>query len=111
MILYARIFLLSMAMYLKTLDIIKVIFNNISLGDIANVLATVILGLLGYRYTKIQDKKIDEQNKTEKLTKYQSIITVDNELNSSIILNIATWHNYKITNQYKNVLVTSEKSI
>lgn len=111
MILYAKIFLLSITVYLKILDIIYIALNKISLGDIANVLATVILGVLGYRYTKIQDKKIDNQNKIERLTKYQSIITVDNELNSNITLDIATWHNYKYISQFENVLLTDKELI
>lgn len=111
MILYIKIFSLFISIYLKILDVIYIVFNNISLGDIANVLATIILGFIGYRYTKIQDKKVDEQNKIERLTNYQSIITVDNKLNSNIILDIATWHNYTITDQYKNVLITDSKNV
>ena len=111
MILYTKIIALHMLVYLKVLEIIRVIFSNIDLGDIASVLATVIFGVLGYRYTKIQDKKVDEQNKTERLAKYQSTITVDDEATSSITLDIATWHNYETINQYKNVLVTTSKEV
>ena len=102
-------FYLILLLFLKFFEIIEYAEKNISLSvlsDISNVIATVVIAWLGYRYTKNQDKKIENVNKIERLTNYQSIISVDNTKYNNIKLDIDTLHNYTIDSD-KSVLKSS----
>lgn len=50
-------------LFVKTISIIEKIVNYIGPGDLINAFATIAVAIVGYKYTKVQNKKIDNQNK------------------------------------------------
>lgn len=106
-------FYLILLLFLKFFEIIEYAEKNISLSvlsDISNVIATIVIAWLGYRYTKNQDKKIENENKNERLTNYQSIISVDNAKYNNITLDINTYHNYTMYSDI-NVLQSNNGNV
>lgn len=94
----------------KYIDLLNIIFSNISIGDFANVVATMIIAVLGHNYTKSLNKKIEKQEETARLAQYQTITTVDDTEICKIKLNIATYHNFTNYSE-RNVLKTDSRRI